>query len=98
MEDTHLAGMGRSALNRLVGKQGPVTTSPWLVPCAWSSRAAGPHVLARGNERRALFVADRDRRPFVQVLAGLGDRHGVLVVAPSRSKDPPDALGSRIPK
>ena len=39
------------------------------------------HVMARGNERRAIFLDDRDRRHFVEVLAELPGRFGVLVHA-----------------
>lgn len=39
------------------------------------------HVLARGNERRAIFIDDRDRRRFVEVLAELPERYGVRVHA-----------------
>ncbi len=39
------------------------------------------HVMARGNERRTIFVDDADRRHFVELLAELPARHGVLVHA-----------------
>ena len=37
--------------------------------------------MARGNERRRVFVDDVDRRHFVALLAELPERHGVLVHA-----------------
>ena len=39
------------------------------------------HVMARGNERRRIFLDDVDRRHFVEILAELPERHGVLVHA-----------------
>jgi REP element-mobilizing transposase RayT len=39
------------------------------------------HVTARGNERRAIFLDDRDRERFVGLLAELPGRFGVRVYA-----------------
>jgi REP element-mobilizing transposase RayT len=39
------------------------------------------HVTARGNERRAIFLDDRDRERFVELLAELPGRFGVRVHA-----------------
>jgi REP element-mobilizing transposase RayT len=39
------------------------------------------HVTARGNARQALFLDDRDRRQFLDLLSRLAPRFGVVVVA-----------------
>ncbi|MBX3748012.1 MAG: transposase [Verrucomicrobiae bacterium] len=39
------------------------------------------HVMARGNERRPIFVEDRDRQHFMELLAELPERFGVEVHA-----------------
>ena len=51
------------------------------------------HVMNRGD-RRAILVDDRDRGHFMEVLAKVRDRYGVLVAAPFRSEDPPGAPSS----
>ena len=37
------------------------------------------HVTARGNERRAIFRDDQDRRQWLDTLAEMGERFGVLI-------------------
>ena len=39
------------------------------------------HVTARGNERKAIFRTDADRRHFLELLGTLAERFGVLVHA-----------------
>ncbi len=39
------------------------------------------HVMARGNERRAIFFDDQDRRRFLETLAQMADQFGVRVHA-----------------
>jgi putative transposase len=39
------------------------------------------HVTARGNERRAIFRSDTDRRRFVRKLSELRELHGLDVYA-----------------
>jgi hypothetical protein len=39
-------------------------------------QGSGYHVTARGNERRAIFRDDRDRRHFLELLAELPGRFG----------------------
>lgn len=37
------------------------------------------HVTARGNERRAIFLDDRDRRQFLELLGRTQERFGLRV-------------------
>ena len=39
------------------------------------------HVTARGNERRAIFRDDTDRRRFLGLLAEVTTRHGLVIAA-----------------
>ena len=50
---------------------------------AANQRAASSeyHVMARGNERRAVFRDDQDRQRFLQTLAEMVERFGVRVHA-----------------
>jgi len=50
---------------------------PWRI----QYKAAYYHVLSRGNEGRAIFYDDQDRRIFLDTLGEASDRFGAEILA-----------------
>lgn len=53
-----------------------VPYTPVARPLRPNIAGASYHVMARGNERSAIFLDDRDRAQFLETLAGTGKRYG----------------------
>jgi REP element-mobilizing transposase RayT len=60
---------------------GPTQNGNMARPIRIEFAGAVYHVMARGNERRAIFFDDQDRRRFLETLAQMADQFGVRVHA-----------------
>jgi REP element-mobilizing transposase RayT len=53
----------------------------WRGRCGWRRRARFYHVIARGNERKAVSRDDRDRQEYLDRLIRWRDRFGLRLLA-----------------